>query len=159
LGGFLLPIMFTSKQNLRKKILKKRALLTTLEKKQKSSHIIENVVNSPAFKTAEHVAIYHAVGGEANPENLTFHEKRFYLPVLPSIRDQGLLFAPITDLTQYKNNKFSIPEPIYNKDECISPESLDLIVMPLVGFDLKGNRLGMGGGYYDRCFSFKKKTH
>lgn len=150
--------MSTSKHNLRKIVQNKRALLTTLEQKQKSISIIENVANSAVFKAAKHIAIYHAVGGEANPENLKSHVKHFYLPVLPDTRDLGLFFAPITDLTQYKNNKFSIPEPVCSKNEYISPESLDLVVMPLLGFDLKGNRLGMGGGYYDRCFSFKKSN-
>jgi 5-formyltetrahydrofolate cyclo-ligase len=49
-------------------------------------------------------------------------------------------------------NRYNILEP-ENKN-ILSPENLDLVIVPLLGFDLQGHRLGMGGGYYDRTFAF-----
>ena len=53
-------------------------------------------------------------------------------------------------------NSYGIPEPLSkgNRPAC----NLDIVLMPLVAFDKQGNRLGMGGGYYDKTFAFKRQT-
>ena len=48
-------------------------------------------------------------------------------------------------------NQYGIPEPVGGKE--IMPEELDLVFVPLLGFDLQGNRVGYGKGYYDRFLS------
>ena len=144
----------------RKKIRNSRASKNQDEQHYKSNRIVEAVRNSPAFITAERIAIYHAVNGEANPKKLTAlndTDKHFYLPILAKDKTQGLVFAPINATTKYKNNKFSIPEPIYKENDLVTGEVLDLVIVPLVGFDKKGNRIGMGGGFYDRTFAFKQE--
>ena len=55
-----------------------------------------------------------------------------------------------------RNNQYDIPEPIYKMVDCIKPAFLDLVLTPLLGFDEHANRLGMGGGYYDRTFAFRR---
>lgn len=125
-----------------------------------SNQIVENVYNSPAFTAAKSIAIYHAVHGEADPKELrelNGNTKHFYLPILARDITQGLVFAPINATTEYKSNRFSIPEPIYKESDLIIGELLDLVIVPLLGFDKKGNRIGMGGGFYDRTFAFKQK--
>lgn len=147
-----------SKNDIRKNLLHKRKKLTNQEQQKKSELIINHIKQSDVFKQATKIAFYHAVRGEADPSGLMREnkEKQFYLPILSSNKSQGLIFAPIDNNTRYKHNEFLIPEPIVEPDEFIKAEKLDLVIMPLLGFDSKGNRLGMGGGYYDRCFAFKQ---
>ena len=159
--AIILLMSKSNKDKIRKILLHKRSLLTKQEQKQKSSLIINNIKQSDEFKHAQNIAFYHAVRGEADPYDLmppysTNPNKNFYLPIISLTEEKSLVFAPINDDTQYKNNHFSIPEPIVESSELISAKDLDLVIMPLLGFDNRGNRLGMGGGYYDRSFSFKQ---
>ncbi|MEE9309913.1 MAG: 5-formyltetrahydrofolate cyclo-ligase [Cocleimonas sp.] len=146
-----------NKDSIRKKLRQKREQLTTQEQQQKSQLIANNVKKSDLYQQASKIAFYHAVRGEADPATLMSMgtEKHFYLPILSCDSSEGLVFAPIDAETQYKNNVFGIPEPIVKPNNYINTALLDLVVMPLLGFDSDGNRLGMGGGYYDRCFAFK----
>ena len=54
-----------------------------------------------------------------------------------------------------RRNRYNIPEPLWRKTLEYPPKHLDLVFVPLLGFDSSGSRLGMGGGYYDRTFSFR----
>ena len=147
-----------NKQTIRNRLSEKRKSIPLFEQHQKSTQIVQRVKSFRLFKEAKEVAVYHAINGEANPRDLTSDtNKQFYLPVLSSNESQGLEFSLINQETQYQNNKFQIPEPIRATNK-IQPNSLDLVIVPLLGFDLSGNRLGMGGGFYDRCFAFKKES-
>ncbi len=156
-----MPKLKPNKEKIRQTLLQKRSELTAQEQQEKSELIVKAIKQSDEFKHATNIAIYHAVRGEADPtglmsSNFINTNKRFYLPIVSSDKNQGLVFAPIDDNTQYKNNQFSIPEPIVDSDELIDAKNLDLVIMPLLGFGTEGNRLGMGGGYYDRSFAFKQ---
>lgn len=150
------------KQDLRSQLKTKRSGLSADLQQQKSAKIVAIVRTSEAFKQATNIGYYHSVRGEADPAGvfeLTLsaeNHKRFYLPVLSPNENQGLLFGEVTADTQFENNRFSIPEPVFNQKKLVTGESLDLVLVPLLGFDSNGNRLGMGAGFYDRCFAFKK---
>ena len=150
--------MTTMKQKLRNQLLQQRKSQSQKQQKQRSEMIVRHLLESEHYKAANNIGLYLAVNSEADPATLrTSSHKQFYLPVLANDEKQGLLFAPIQNNSEYKLNKFAIPEPICPKHEQRKGEQLDLVVMPLVGFDRHGNRLGMGGGFYDRCFAFKNK--
>ena len=147
---------------LRKQLKEQRKQLSKLQQKQLSEKIASNVLRMADYLSSQHIAIYLPVGGEADPTSLyaknTDPNKKFYLPVLSPKGDKHLWFMPWNKNTQFINNIYGIPEPIIKESLLRPAEKLDLVIMPLLGFDHQGNRLGMGGGYYDRTFAFKRKN-
>ncbi len=152
------------KDQLRNRLITKRSTQSTEAQREKSDRICHFIHQSDIFIKATKVALYHAVRGEVDLSDIvstTIHQKnkQLFLPVLSQQQDQGLVFAPIHENSEYQNNQFSIPEPICKEEEYILAEQLDLILVPLLGFDIQGNRLGMGGGYYDRSLAFKQQKN
>lgn len=153
--------MDQSKQKIRKNIIQKRKQLSVEEQKYCSNKIAKQLSQSHHFLNAKNIAYYLPVSGEADPTFIhqypTATEKTFYLPIVIHEGGIRLFFAKINSDTRYQKNRYGIAEPIYSKKDLLPADELDLVIMPLVGFDHKGNRLGMGGGYYDRTFAFKGK--
>jgi 5-formyltetrahydrofolate cyclo-ligase len=110
---------------------------------------------------ARNVALYIANDGEINPEPIARQlwkmEKHCFLPVLRPDKRKDLWFVEYTPDALLTNNRFGIPEPDFRSQHRMSAQLLDVVLMPLVGFDRTGARLGMGGGFYDTTFAFKQK--
>lgn len=78
--------------------------------------------------------------------------KACYLPLVPKRSGRPMRFARLGASKHWYHNRFGIPE---NYDPRPAPaRHMDVIFLPLVGFDLDGNRLGMGGGFYDATLAF-----
>jgi 5-formyltetrahydrofolate cyclo-ligase len=71
------------------------------------------------------------------------------------VPEKGLWFGRYAPDTILQPNRYRIPEPAIAADTVADPSRFDLVLVPLVGFDLVGNRLGMGGSYYDRTFAYR----
>ena len=150
---------------LRQQIRQQRRALSDTEREQASFLLCERIASSKAFKQSKHIAFYLTNDGEIDLGLLIEHAwqqgKKCYLPVLakPNTPNmQRLWFIPYTPRTKLKNNRFGIQEPIHSyKARSRKTLSLDLILMPLVAFDLEGNRVGMGGGFYDRTLAFLRQ--
>jgi 5-formyltetrahydrofolate cyclo-ligase len=89
---------------------------------------------------------------------LTTMPTTFSLPVLHPVCKGHLLFLEYGPHTTLVKNKYNIDEPELACHNVVPTSTIDVILMPLVGFDSKGNRLGMGGGYYDRTLAFTQLT-
>lgn len=110
-----------------------------------------------SFKKSKHIACYLAFKDEfdCSPiiEAIWQAKKQCYLPVLTGKDDNTLHFVRYRYGDALHLNRFSILEPVAIS-HVIAPENLDIVVMPLLAFDLQGHRLGTGGGFYDRTFAF-----
>ena len=82
---------------------------------------------------------------------------RYCLPVLGA--DRQLRFAPWRAGEALVANRFGIPEPAVDPSLLLAPRDMAMIVLPLVGFDGRGQRLGMGGGWYDRSLQLRLHGH
>ena len=147
---------------LRQQIRLQRRSLSDSEREHAAFLLCERIAASKTFKHSKHIAFYLANDGEINLNLLIEHAweqgKKCYLPVLAEPNTQRLWFVPYTPDSKLKNNRFGIPEPIHsNKTRLRKTLSLDLILMPLVAFDQQGNRIGMGGGFYDRTLAFLRQ--
>lgn len=142
---------------LRNTIKQLRSQVSVSYQKTSSSQICTRIKFLEEFRHASRVALYIPVNGEVDLTVVwkTAHEqgKSCYFPALNE--NQTLSFLPATPTTPFKKNKFNIPEPDIELNQAISPKELDLIIMPLVAFDARCTRLGMGAGYYDRTLENK----
>jgi 5-formyltetrahydrofolate cyclo-ligase len=111
---------------------------------------------SDAYRHARRIAVYIPMDGELDPTPLIMRcrtdERELYLPVLPPM-EGAMSFRPYNVDTPMVANRFGIPEPKSAEGGRMAKD-MDLVVTPIVGFDMQGNRLGMGAGFYDRTFGF-----
>lgn len=148
-----------AKSRLRRDMRARRHALSLAEKHLAAQSLYRTLRRHPLFLRATSIAGYFPVSGELDPTPLLIHASRLgkttYLPVL----DQAALqFAPYRPgRTALRRNRYGIPEPRSPQHLHVHAEALDVILLPLVAFDAWGNRLGMGGGYYDRTLSFKRR--
>lgn len=146
------------KDILRISSLQIRANITSSYQYQASQQICQQIGNTTVYRQAKHIALYQAFNQEIDLSDIwrkaPLQGKYCYFP---AITEQGdLVFLPATPKTIFVKNKYGIAEPMVARQEAIAPEKLDIIFMPLVGFDIFGTRLGMGKGYYDKSLSAVK---
>jgi 5-formyltetrahydrofolate cyclo-ligase len=147
-----------SKKDIRRELRQHRRALPTEEQYVAAASVAVNLITTHWFGTSTRIACYLAADGELDLtdvlEIIWRRKKQAYLPVLSHMSSDRLWFAPAEPGCALRVNRLGILEPQIHRRKLIRAAKLDLILLPLVGFDTEGNRLGMGGGFYDRSLEF-----
>jgi 5-formyltetrahydrofolate cyclo-ligase len=142
----------------RQQLRAKRRSLTPRQQRQSADRLASILCAQSFFLRAKRVGIYIANDGEIDPSLVVDicleSGKHCFLPVLYPLNVNRLHFSRYEHHTKLQSNQYGIPEPSLRYRNIVPPWSLDIILLPLVGFDRSGNRIGMGGGYYDRTLAF-----
>ena len=139
-----------SKGILRREKIKARDAIPPLHRTEKSAAIVDRILESEIFRKAEVVMVYRAVRGEVRLDQLPVRapEKKYVYPLCVENNEMRALLPGSSE--GWRTGPFHIPEPDPAFSEVIPPDRIDLVICPCTAFDTECNRLGMGGGYYDR---------
>lgn len=150
------------RSTIRKEIRQRRNHLSSTEQGLASTNALRHLQRLTELQSSQNIAIYLSADGELDTqpiiEFLWQQGINVYLPVLHPFSKGHLLFLKYTKQTPMVKNKFNIQEPKLDQTQLIPIAQLDIIFTPLVAFDETGQRLGMGGGYYDRSLENWFKT-
>lgn len=142
---------------LRHELRSRRCSLTPFEQREASRKLQRRLISHPWFHRARSLALYLANDGEIDPqpvlEEALRRKKQVYLPVLARWPERHMVFQRVCGATRWQVNRFGIREPVWDDRWQRPLWALDLLCLPLVGFDAAGGRLGMGGGFYDRSLA------
>jgi len=141
------------KPQLRQQLRRKRNLIRGHDRHQRLQAIVHRLERLPTLHRARRIGCYFAFDGEPDlrPWMLN-HLPRIWLPVIDRKLHLTFRQAPARlDRRALIPNRFDIPEP--TRHPTLRAKQLDAVLMPLVGFDERGNRLGMGAGFYDRSLA------
>lgn len=155
------PNQHNDRTALRREMRTLRRALSPQQQHQAAQQLLTRFRSHPLFLRSRHIAFYLANDGELDLSPLIEAAwqmgKRCYLPILSPLYHNHLWFAPYRPDSRLQANRFGIPEPICTWQQTRAVWSLDLVLTPLVAFDAAGNRLGMGGGYYDRTLAYLRR--
>jgi 5-formyltetrahydrofolate cyclo-ligase len=143
---------------LRRMLRKARRALTPSQQRKAARGLYKQLAQHPLFRRARHLSLYLPTDGEIDPRLLLRAAQRrgkaTYLPVLSAWPRTKMVFQRIRPGEKLTPNRFRILEPRHNVARQRKVWTLDLVLLPLVGFDDVGGRLGMGGGFYDRSLAY-----
>lgn len=150
-----------SRPALRRQLRQARRTLSTDQQRRAARDLYRQLAHHAVFRRARHVALYLPNDGEIDPRPLLLEAQRrgkaTYLPVLNAWPRTRMAFQRIMPNERLRPNRFGIAEPVFRPARQRRIWTLDLILMPLVGFDEHGGRLGMGGGFYDRSLAYRTR--
>ena len=149
-----MPDSRQKKLRLRSELRERRRALTEQAQAAAAATAAQHIIALPQWPHARRIAVYLAADGELDTGPLTDFARRqgkqLFLPIIQP--DNSLSFARWHSGDSLTRNSLGIPEPGPDASRCPARE-LDIIFLPLVGWDRQGSRLGMGGGFYDRSLA------
>lgn len=140
------------KEIIRKKLIEERKKITKEENRDKSKKIKEKLFGLKEYDDAKSILFYVSYNGEVFTHEIikeALKDKKVVVPI-SNKEERSLILSELSSFDDLKGSSYGILEP---KKECIKEvniNEIDLIIVPGVAFDLKGNRIGHGKGYYDR---------
>ena len=143
-----------TRQQIRQQIRQRRRALTPEQQTQFALQAADRMMAYTPVLLAHTVAVFLSFDGELDTraliDQLWRAGKRVYLPVLHPFSPGNLLFLHYHPSSDLVVNRLNIREPKLDVRDVLPLSQLDVLVTPLVAFDAAGQRLGMGGGFYDR---------
>jgi len=142
------------RQQIRTEVRQRRKNLTSEQQSLFAQQAAERVATHPRIQGASTISVFLSFDGELDTapmiQRLWQEGKHLCLPVLHPFTPGNLLFLRYDPDTTLVRNKLKILEPALDATQIVPLSELDIILTPLVAFDSHGQRLGMGGGFYDR---------
>ncbi len=145
------------KQDIRQHIRGKRRQIPVPYQQYAAKQVVQRLRLEAVFHRAHHIALYMSLQEELSTERILRlalkSHKACYLPIITPTHQ--LQFRQVNHETILVKNRLGIFEPQPGTKQIVASQ-LDLVLVPLLAFDSALHRLGMGGGYYDRTFAFKR---
>ncbi|PKB88338.1 5-formyltetrahydrofolate cyclo-ligase [Ewingella americana] len=142
------------RQQIRNEVRQRRKNLTSEQQSLFAQQAADRVATHPRIQAASTISVFLSFDGELDTapliKRLWQEGKQLCLPVLHPFTSGNLLFLRYNPDTPLVRNKLKILEPALDATQIVLLSQLDIILTPLVAFDSHGQRLGMGGGFYDR---------
>ena len=139
------------KKEIRRKMLALRRALSDDEAVKKAESLTSWILTLPEYKKAKRIMAFLAMKGESNLDGLIARAlsdgKEVYVPVC--LPERQMEAGRLLDMDHFVRGPLGLRDLPKGYDT-VSPEKLDLVLVPGVACDREGNRLGMGAGYYDR---------
>jgi 5-formyltetrahydrofolate cyclo-ligase len=152
--------MTASRSALRQQLRRARRALSPAQQKAAAQGLLRQLRHALPLLRGRHIALYLPNDGEIDPRPLARWlercGKQCYLPRLYADGSHRVWFMRYRSGDALQDNRYGIPEPLMGVVQ-LPAWALQVVLVPLVGFDRAGHRLGMGGGFYDRTFAFKRQ--
>lgn len=144
-----------NKTDIRNRVKARKSLLSDAEKESAAQRVFARLEQSAAFVLADKVLLYHSLPDELSTHKFLqrwCHKKQFFLPRVNGVN---------LDILPYEQSRmalgaFQIEEPLGNNIADI--KDIELIIVPGIAYDRRGNRVGRGKGYYDRLLASSHAT-
>ncbi len=142
--------LLAAKQEIRRHIRARKAMLTATEREAAAAAVFAAVEHTAVFQSAKRILVYHSLPDELSTiDFINKWEQRKQL-FLPRVNGESLELLPYRCASLH-TGAFRIEEP--DGTDIADPYTMELIIVPAVALDRKGNRLGRGKGFYDRLLS------
>jgi 5-formyltetrahydrofolate cyclo-ligase len=144
-----------NKSTLRRQLKAARSAVSLIQRRHAARASLRLALRHGLLLRARRIGFYLPNGGEFDSHPVLnqalMMQRECYLPLVPR-RGRILRFGRFNRNTRMTTNRYGIAEPVDARP--LRARQLDLLLIPLVGFDYQGYRLGMGGGYYDATLAF-----